>query len=333
MSSLRLMVDLKKITFNARRTVDMCRPIGLEVIGVTKGVSGHPLVAEAMLAGGIEILGDSRLDNIARMRKAGIDGPFVLIRSPGPSEVARTVELAHASLNSSLEIIAALSREAMAKGKHHGVILMVDLETGREGLPVHDVPGACRSIAKMPGVELRGLGAYFHFKSETSFQAARLNDLVLLADKIKREYGISPALISGGSTNVFRTVVLDKKPISGITQLRIGTAVLLGLSASIGPIAIEGFYRDTFVLDAEVIELKASERSTAILSLGKLDADPEFLFPFDPGMRVLDATSDHLLLHLGDAKEIRLGSRIAFLLGYPALSRLMASPHVTLEWR
>lgn len=51
-------------------------------------------------------------------------------------------------------------------------------------------------------------------------------------------------------------VVLDKDPIPGITQLRIGTAVFLGLSASIRPVAIEGFHRDTFVLNAEVIELK-----------------------------------------------------------------------------
>jgi ornithine racemase len=333
MSSLHLVVDLKKITFNACRTVEMCRPLGLEVMGVTKGVSGHPLVAEAMLAGGIKVLGDSRLDNISRMRDAGIHRPIVLIRSPGPSEVPRAVDLADASLNGSLEIIAALSHEATARGKRHGVILMVDLETGREGMPVHDVPAACQSIATMAGVELRGLGAYFHFRSEKSFQVGRLKELAVLAEKIKIQCGIPLTIVSGGSTNVFRTVVLDREPCRGITQLRIGTAVLLGLSASIGPVAIEGFHRDAFVLDAEVIELKGREKSTAILSLGKLDADPEFLFPLESGMKVLEATSDHLLLHVGNAGKPCLGDRIPFLLGYPALSRLMASPCVNTDWR
>jgi ornithine racemase len=333
MSGLHLTIDLKKITFNAHRTVEMCRPLGLEVMGVTKGVSGHPLVAEALMGGGIKVLGDSRLENISRMRDAGIRIPIVLIRSPGPSEVPRAVDLADASLNGSLELIAALSHEAMARGKRHGVVLMVDLETGREGLPVQDVPAACQRVLTMPGVELLGLGAYFHFRSEKSFQVGRLKQLVRLAEKIEKHYGITLSIISGGSTNVFRTVVLDKEPGRGITQLRIGTAVLLGLSASIGPVVIEGFHRDAFVLYAEVIELKGREKSTAILSLGKFDADHEFLFPLDSGMKVLDATSDHLLLHLGDAGKPCLGDRIPFLLGYPALSRLMASPCVNLEWR
>lgn len=75
----------------------------------------------------------------------------------------------------------------MAKGKRHDVILMVDLETGREGLEVHDMPAACQSIATMARADLRGLGAYFHFRSEKSFQVARLKELALLVEKIKRQ--------------------------------------------------------------------------------------------------------------------------------------------------
>jgi ornithine racemase len=333
MSSLRLNVNLRKITFNARRAVDLCRRLGLEVMGVTKGTAGHPLVAKAMLDGGIQTLGDSRLDNIARMRNAGIDAPVVLIRSPGPSETARTVDLADASLNGSLEIISALADVSTSKAKRHGVFLTVDLNTGREGLPVHEVPEACRRIVAMPGVELWGLAAYFHFRSEKSFQVDRLEKLATLAATIKRQYGIPLRVISGGSTNVFRTLVLDNNPVPGITQLRIGTAVLLGLAASIGPEPIEGFHQDAFVLDAEVIEIKGKENLTAILSLGKLDTDRDFLFPSDTRMKVIDATSDHLLLQIGDAEEIRVGSRVTFLLGYPALSRLMVSPYVNIEWR
>jgi len=333
MSSLRLTVDLEKITRNARMTVDMCRPLGLEVVGVTKGVSGHPAVAGAMLAGGIKMLGDSRLDNISRMRDAGVEAPVLLIRSPGPSEVPRAIDLADASLNGSIEIIDALSRRAVTAGKRHGVVLMVDLDTGREGLPVSDAPEACRRISAMPGVKLQGLGVYFHFSTGMSFQMERLEELVILAEKIRKQYGIPLSMISGGSTNVFRTMVLEKNPLRGVTQLRIGTAVLLGLSASVGPVEIEGFHRDTFVLEAEVIELKGKEKSTAILSLGKLDADAEFLFPHDSRMRVLDATSDHLLLHLGSARVSGLGAEIPFLLGYPALSRLMASQYVNVELR
>jgi ornithine racemase len=333
MSSLRVVVDLEKITFNAQKTVDLCRSFALEVVGITKGVSGHPLVACAMLAGGIKVLGDSRLENISRLRDGGIKAPILLIRSPGPSEVSRAVDLADVTLAGSPEIIAALSREAGSRRKRHGVILMVDLGTGREGLPADEAPAVCRKIMTMKGVDLRGLGAYFHFRSEKSFQIEKLKELAMAADKIKKQYGIPLSTLSGGSTNVFRSTVLDRNPVRGITELRIGTAVLLGLSASIGPVAIEGFHRDAFALHGEVIELKGRKKSMAILSLGKMDTDHEFLFPLDPGMKVLDATSDHLLLDLGKAKDIHLGDRIPFLLGYPALSRLMASPYVDLEWR
>jgi ornithine racemase len=90
-------------------------------------------VAKAMLAGGIESLADSRLDNIARLRADGVPAPITLLRSPGPSDVARTVELADASLNSEELIVEALSIEARMQRRIHGVILMVDLNTGREG--------------------------------------------------------------------------------------------------------------------------------------------------------------------------------------------------------
>ena len=88
MSTACLTIDLEKITHNARKTLAICRPFGLDVVGVTKGVCGSPAVARAMIAGGIKTLGDSRLDNIARMRDAGIDIPLALLRSPAPSEVS-----------------------------------------------------------------------------------------------------------------------------------------------------------------------------------------------------------------------------------------------------
>jgi len=118
MSNPRLRIDLEKITHNARRALEIGRAHGVEVMGVTKGAAGIPTVAKAMLAGGIESLADSRLDNIARLRADRIQAPITLLRSPGPSDVARTVELADASLNSDVVIIhtdricQALSNEA-----------------------------------------------------------------------------------------------------------------------------------------------------------------------------------------------------------------------------
>lgn len=197
MSNPRLRIDLQKIAQNTRRTLAISRAYGIEVMGVTKGAAGLPEVAKAMLSGGIKTLADSRLDNIARMRAAGIQTHTTLLRSPGPSDVGRTVELADASLNSDMEIVEAISIEARMQRKVHGVILMVDLPTGREGLPPDRIPVACR-----------------------------------------------------------------------------------------------------FMLEAEVIEVKAQKPEEAILALGKVDTDPHFLFPMNNGVKVREASSDHLTVRM-----------------------------------
>jgi len=77
-----LTVTPSKIAHNVRQAIDICGRFGMEVVGITKGACGLPEAAQAMLDGGAKMLGDSRLDNIARMRQAGIDAPVLLVRSP-----------------------------------------------------------------------------------------------------------------------------------------------------------------------------------------------------------------------------------------------------------
>lgn len=289
-----LTIDLEKITHNARKTLAICRPFGLDVVGVTKGVCGLPAVARAMIAGGIKTLGDSRLDNIARLRDAGIDIPLALLRSPALSEVSRCIDLADISLNSDLVVLNALSQEAVSMGKRHRVILMVDLDTGREGFAPEAMPGVCREVLTMDGLKLDGLGIYFSYQSEDSFYFAAQQRLVALAKEVEQEYGVGLSAVSGGSTNVFSSLTLAGKHIAGVNQLRIGTAILLGISSSIGPRHIEGFYHDTFVLDAELIEVKKRDRLLGILALGQLDTEPEYLFPISPGVTVVESSRDHV---------------------------------------
>jgi predicted amino acid racemase len=330
MSNPRLRIDLEKITHNTRRTLAISRAHGIEIMGVTKGAAGLPEVARAMLAGGIKALADSRLDNIARLRAAGIQTHTTLLRSPGPSDVSRTVELADASLNSDLEIVEALAIEARLHCKIHGVVLMVDLSTGREGLPPESVTAACRRLQSLPGIQFQGIGAYFHMASDSELHLQGLQALVRLAKQIEREAGQPPALLSAGSSNIFRTLAVEGRPNPGINHLRIGTAILLGFSSSLNPITIDGFERDTFVLQVEVIEVKTKKPGQAILALGKLDADPQFLFPLNPDLIVREASSDHLTIQTDTPS--RVGDWISFRLGYPALSRLVVSPYVQIEY-
>ena len=329
----RLVVNLNAITENTSKTIDRCRGLGVEVVGVTKGVSGLPPVAKAMVEGGIRTLGDSRLQNIGRMRAAGLAQPMMLIRSPAPSEAEETVRLCDASLNVDVGVLHALSEQALRTGKKHDVVLMVDLDTGREGILCSDLPGVIREVLAMKGLNLRGLGVYFDMRSEDELHKPLISRLVRLAEDLGKECNTSLSVVSGGSSNVFRSLLLEGEFVPGLSQLRIGTAILLGLSAFIGPRRIQGFHHDTFLLDAELIEVKRKDRTYGILALGRLDVDPQFLFPTQTGIRVQRATSDHTLVDLTEsAVSFRVGDRLVFELGYPALSRLMASNHARIEY-
>jgi predicted amino acid racemase len=333
LSTVHLTIDLAKITHNARKTLAICQPFSLDVVGVTKGVCGSPAVAQAIIAGGIKTIGDARLDNIARMRDAGIHAPMVLLRSPAPSEISQCITLAEISLNADIGVLNALSKEALGASTRHRVILMVDLDTGREGFAPEAVPGVCREVRAMEGLTLEGLGIYFPYRSEENFHMEKQQYLVAMAKEIEQESGIELSIISGGSTNVFHSLTLEGKSIAGVNQLRIGTAILLGISSSIGPIHIEGFYNDTFVLDAELIEVKKRDRLLGILSLGQLDTEPEHLFPTSPGVTVIGSSTDHTMVDLTESPRPPLvGDRISFHLGYFALSRLMVSPYVKIEY-
>ena len=334
LTTARLIVDLGRITDNARRVVDLCQPYGLTIMGITKGACGLPPVARALLAGGIDTLGDARLDNISRLREAGIQARIFLIRSPAPSEVAPCVELAGGSLNADLGVVRALSAEATRIGKRHRVILMVDLDSGREGLLPGQVPQACREVAGLPGLTLKGLGVYFIADSTEESREPALQQLVALGRRVEQECGLALPLISGGSTNVFRALTWKQKHVPGVSQLRLGTVILLGIASSRGPIRVEELHQDTFVLDAEIIEIKPRDRLLGILSLGKLDSEASQLFPTSPGVSVLDMSSDHTIVDLsGMSPRPRVGDRLAFELGYTALSRAAASPYVRVEYR
>jgi Predicted amino acid racemase len=51
-------------------------------MGVSKAVLGEPSIVKAMIEGGVRFIADSRIENIEKMRSAGIPTTFVLMRTP-----------------------------------------------------------------------------------------------------------------------------------------------------------------------------------------------------------------------------------------------------------
>lgn len=323
----RLIVDLTRLRNNVARTLDACSP-GIEVMGVTKGVSGDVTIAETFVQGGIGSLGDARLLNLDRLRRAGLGVPLWLIRAPGPSEIAEAVGIADGSLNADPSVLELLGDEAMRQGKEHRVLVMVDLDTGREGLAPGDLPSACEMASRRDGLRFEGVGVYFDFRSDPRSLASKLEELVGIVARL----GVAVSTVSGGASNVMESVLAGTVP-SGVNHLRLGTAPLLGLSTSHGPRELPGWDRGAFRLEAEVIEVK-KQRREALLSLGHLEAPAEYLFPTDEGIVPLRASSDHTVIDFRKSdRGLMVGDVLAFHLGYTAMSRAMLSPHTRVVYR
>jgi ornithine racemase len=346
--TLRIETDLDKVEQNTRVLVDRLAATGIRVTGITKAVLGSPGVGAAMMRGGARGLGDSRVQNLARLAELDTPPLRTLIRSPMLSQVARVVEVADVSLNTDAVVLAALNQAASQQNRMHAVVLMVELGDLREGIAVGDAPEAVRAVLAHPSLRLVGLGANLACQNGVIPDDRNMGALTELADDIEALHGISLDVISGGnSANL--SWALHTHDVGRIDELRLGEAILLGVDP-LYRTPIPGLHTDAFTLTAEVIEVSAKPAQPwgdraqaafgeaplrrgstnvhqAILAVGRQDVDPDGLQP-PAGITILGMSSDHLIVDFGD-HSIAVGDEIGFGVGYGALVRAMTSPFVT----
>lgn len=347
MTSPRLVIDLDKICDNARSLVARLAPKGIGVTGVTKAALGSPAVAHAMLRGGVDSLGDSRLQNIENLRHAKVNTTTMLIRSPLLSQVDGVVALVDTSFNSEAEVIAALAASASRQNTRHAVVLMVELGDLREGVPAADVVALAGTTLRHPNLVLAGLGTNLACRSGVVPDRTNMAELTRLVELVERSCGVTLAVVSGGnSANL--DWALSGADTGRVNNLRLGEAILLGREP-LHRRPLTGLHTDAVTLVAEVIESQvkpaqpwgetaeaAFGRQSArcgggninqsLLAIGRQDVDPAGLTP--PADRhILGASSDHLVVDTG-ADRCAIGSEIHFELNYSALLRAMTSPFV-----
>lgn len=353
---MRIEVDCARLRSNTEAIVGLCAPHGIEVAGVTKACCGHPDVARAMLAGGAGMLAESRLGNVRRLRQAGIDAQIMLLRLPGMSEVEQVVRLTQVSLNSQVETVRALSRAAVAQGVTHRVILMVETGDRREGVMPERALQAAREIAALPHILLEGMGANTTCIAGVLPTRENTGTLVQVAEAAERELGLRFQTISAGNSASLALVLRGEMPARA-NQLRIGGAIVIGEVDSTGewPHALP--HQDAFCVFAEVIEVETKPsapegrlapnafgeipswpdrgpRRRAILALGRQDIQVESLLPARPGVSLLGASSDHLVLDVTEADPpVRLGEELQFRPLYGAVATGMASAVATQVFR
>ncbi len=347
MTAPRLEIDLDKIRHNARTLVKRLGNRGISVTGITKATLGSSEIAIALIEAGVSGIGDSRIENIEAMRRAGIEAPMTLIRSPMLSQVDRVVAHADVSFNTELEVISKLSFAAKAANRTHGVVLMVELGDLREGIMPGDLENTVREMLHFPNIELLGIGTNLACRSGVSPDAENMAELSALADSIEVTFGSTLGVVSGGNSGNLQWA-LSGAQTGRINDLRLGESILLGRE-TLHRHPIDGLHTDAITLSAEVIESKvkpsqpwgeiaqsafgekppATDRghiAQTILAIGHQDTDPSGLHP-PPGLEILAANSDHLITNSG-TDCLPLGSEVTFQVNYSALVRAMTSPFV-----
>ena len=162
---------------------------------------GSPLIARAMLEGGVTGIGESRVDNAVRLRRNGITAPILMLRIPSITEAPDVVAWTDGSLNSEAPALEALSQAAVAARKTHEVILMVELGDRREGAPPEAIPALSERTMELDGLKLAGLGANFMCASGVMPTREKLELLSRLAETIERRCGITLRYVSGGNSS------------------------------------------------------------------------------------------------------------------------------------
>ena len=341
-------VDLGKVRDNASRVVSHLP--GIDVIAVTKVTCGSPEVGAAMLAGGAVALGESRLENVERLRTAGVTAPIWLLRAPTPDLAGEAVRLAEISLESELETVVALDRAGARQSRRHGVVAMVDLGDLREGMVPAHLPAFVAAVEPLRHLDLVGVGVNLTCYGAIVPDEDNLGRLAALGADVERLTGRPLRYLSGGNSGSIGMVICGRMP-AAVNTLRIGETILLGVDTLTREPALD-LHLDAITVSAPVIEcqLKPSlpigtsaqdafgnrpafadrgERRRAICALGRQDAPPEGLRPLDTRVLVLGASSDHLILDVEDLERPpALGESLAFVPNYAATLQLFTSPYV-----
>jgi predicted amino acid racemase len=319
---------------------------GISLMGVTKAVLGEPSIAKAMIQGGVKFIADSRIENIQKMKSAGISTQFVLLRTP-LSQAESIVKNADISLNTEIETLKKLSYHAKGQNKIHQVIIMVELGDLREGILPCDLPQLVRETLSLPHIKIIGIGCNLACYGGIKPDDKNMRELSELVDLLEKEFHIDLEIISGGNSANFEWFK-SSQDVGRVNNLRLGESILLGCE-TVGRKVIPGLHTGAFQLIAEVIESKRKasvplgeicqdafgnvpgfldrgDHQRVIIALGRQDVQVSNL-KSNNKLKMIGSSSDHIILD-GENHNLEVGDEIRFSLDYSGLLATMTSPFV-----
>jgi predicted amino acid racemase len=343
----RIEISLSQIQDNARMLSKLYGKKGISLMGVSKAVLGEPAIAKAMIQGGVRFIADSRIENIQRMKDAGISTQFVLLRT-ALSRAESVIKYADISLNTEIETLKQLSYYAKAQNKEHQVIIMVEMGDLREGVLPGELSQFISATLALPHLKIAGIGCNLACYGGIKPDRKNMCELSQLVRAIEKEFRISLEIISGGNSANYEWYE-SSQDIGRINNLRLGESILLGRE-TVTRKPIPGLHTGAFQLIAEVIESKLKPSlpfgeicqdafgnvpifqdrgicQRVIIALGRQDT-PVFGLEFNDNLEILGSSSDHIILD-GKNYGLKAGDEVNANLDYGSLLAAMTSPFIS----
>ena len=305
-----------------------------------------PLIAEAMIRGGVKFIADSRLENIQRMKNARIPAQFVLLRT-ALSQAESVVEDVDISLNTEIPTLEKLNYYASLQNKIHQIILMVEMGDLREGILPDDLFIFIKQVLCLSHLKIIGLGCNLACYGGIKPDNQKMQQLSALTDAVEQKFDLNLSITSGGNSANYEWYKSTQQ-VGRINNLRIGESILLGCG-TVNRQAIPQLHTNAFKLIAEVIESKVKPsvpfgeigqdafgnipvfkdcgtHQRAIVALGKQDTLISGL-SCDRHLEILGSSSDHTVIN-SKHFDLKVGMGVNFNLDYSSLLTVMTSPFI-----
>jgi predicted amino acid racemase len=320
---------------------------------VSKLLCGNKKYLSVISDLGIQEICDSRVSNLKLIKEINPEIQTVYIKPPAKRSIPQIVKYADASFNTEIQTIKWLSEEAVKQDKLHKVIIMIELGDLREGVMGEELMDFYDAVFRLPKIRVTAIGSNLNCLHGVMPSEDKLIQLSLYKQLIEAKFNRKIPWVTGG-TSVVLPLLKKKQVPKGINHFRIGETLFFGNNLVTNEI-FPHMSNDIFTLYAEIIELhvkpiipigemeanpsgvvyeideenigKTTKR--AIIDIGLLDISPDFLILEDSRLSILGASSDMIVIDLGDSgNAYKVGDLISFKLKYMGALGIMNSNYI-----
>ena len=321
---------------------------------VTKLLCGNTIYIKEVIDLGVMEMLDSRISNLKKIKKLKPEIQTVYIKPPSKLNIENIVKYADVSFNTEIYTIKLLSEEAKRQNKTHKIIIMIEMGDLREGVLGEELMSFYEQIFSLPNIEIRGIGTNLNCLSGVMPTQDKLIQLSLYKQLIEAKFNVKIPWVSGGTSVAIPLMLKNARPMA-VNHFRVGEALFFAKDLFTGE-TIEGMHNDVFKLYAEIIEITEkpnnptgelgenvaghtyevnedvdlSETSLrAILDIGLLDMQPQYLHPTDASISIIDSSSDMTVINISNSeKKYQVGDLVSFNLQYMGALYLLNSDYI-----